>query len=106
MDKQFISWLNQEILYEKFLSRSVKNEKMYNTAIPLKTYVAGKTTLVRNSRGEEVLAKSVFYLDGASAPSDLSVNDRFTYEGVELPVMLISKYYDENGNLDVVEVYV
>jgi hypothetical protein len=106
MDKAFISWLNQSIVWEVFASQDGALRKLFNAPVTVPCFIQGRKTYVRTLAGEQVLSNRVIYVNGTDKPTGASVRDRITYQGIEWPMLGYSEMFDEKGTLDHVEVYV
>lgn len=102
----FLGWLNNTVIYEKFLIRDGAGEETYEASSNLSCYLEGRTTLVIGPSGEEVISTEKIYIDGADTKaSGITEDDRFTVRSKVRPVQSIARYYDETGTLDYLVVY-
>lgn len=108
MDACIKKLMNLSIGWEQFLNQNGAGEKVYNTAVTLKCYKKGGHRVIRNVAGEEVLSREVLYLDGtAQYTAQITTADRITnVAGLVYQVLDVQPYYDGQGNLDLVEVYI
>ena len=104
--KYFTDWLQNTVIYEKFLLRDGAGEETYEASSNISCYIEGRTTLTIGLKGEEVISTERLYINGAdSKASGITEDDRFTIASRERPVKSIAKYYDEEGTLDYLVVY-
>jgi len=104
--KYFTDWLQNTVIYEKFLSRGGAGEETYEASSNISCYIEGRTTLAISPKGEEVISTEKMYIDGAdSKASGITEDDRFTVDSRKRPVKSIARYYDEEGTLDYLVVY-
>lgn len=102
----FSDWLQCTVIYEKFLIRDGAGEESYEASSNLSCYIEGRTTIVRNKKGEEVVSDERLYIDGEEkVASGITEDDRFTLRGRERPVQSIARLNDETGTLDYLVVY-
>ena len=104
--QHFSDWLNNVVIYEKYLSRDGVGQETYEASSNLSCYIEGRTTLVIGPRGEEVISTERLIIDGADTKaSGITENDRFTVRNRARTVQSIARYYDEAGTLDYLVVY-
>ena len=104
--QHFSDWLNNTVIYEKFLARDGAGEETYEASSNLSCYIEGRTALVIGPKGEEIISTERLIIDGADdKASGITEDDRFTVRGRARPVQSIARYYDEAGTLDYLVVY-
>jgi len=102
----FTDWLTQTVNYGKQLSMDGVGQITYASDVELDCYTHGTVVEVTNDKGEKVLSNQQIYLDGINATvAAIDFGDRFKIDSRYRPIKSISKYYDEDGVMDLVVVY-
>lgn len=106
----FTSWLNNTIIYKKWKSQDGAGDIVYaSDGVTLSCYISGNHTLVVNDKGEEIVSAQQIYLDGSNTTvAEIALVD---FKGIveissrNRPIKTIEKFYDEDGLLDLVVLY-
>lgn len=103
----FREWLEkQSILYGKKISVDGVGKTTYEDDVELDCYIHGNLTKVINDKGEEVVSSEQIYLDGEDAVvAVINFGDRFKIGENYRPIKSIAKFYNEEGVLDLVVIY-
>ena len=107
----FTDWLTQTVNYGKQLSMDGVGQITYASDVELDCYTHGTVVEVVNDKGEKVLSNQQIYLNGENAvEAAIDFGDRFKIDPDNedsryRPVKSIDKFYDEDGVLDLVVVY-
>ena len=104
----FREWLTKSVIYEQKLSMNGVGQITYasDPEVTLDCYIHGTIQEVTNDKGEEVISNQQLYLDGAdSTVSTIDFGDRFKIDGRYRKILSIDKFYDEDGDLDLVVIY-
>ena len=102
----FSDWLDQTVNYKKKLSMDGYGQVTFDDAEALDCYIHGTVTEVVNDKNENVLSNRQIYLDGGNAiEAAVDFGDVFEVDSVYRPIKSISKFYDEDGSLDLVVVF-
>ena len=105
----FKEWM-ASISYGKKLSMDGVGKITYASDIDLDCYIQGTLTKVVNDKGEEVVSTEQIYLDGENATViAIDFGDRFNTGTIikpkYRPIKSIGKFYDEDGVMDLVVIY-
>lgn len=95
-------WINVPVTVKPFVGRSATGARLFGDSYEVLCYPQGEVNIVRNWNGVEVVSHNHLYVDGTTKITKL---DSIVYEGEELPVQAISKYY-RNGVPDIKVVYI
>lgn len=95
-------WINVPITIKPFEKRSATGDKIFGQPYDVLCYPQGEVNIVRNWQGVEVVSHNHLYMDGTVPITKL---DSVLFDGEELPVQAISKYY-RDGKVDIKVVYV
>lgn len=99
-------WMNESIPYGKFASMDGVGKITYEDEVNLDCYVHGMLTKVVNDKGEEIVSMEQVYLDGSDdTAAAVDFGDRFKLHGRYKQVKSIDRFYDEDGDLDLVVIY-
>ncbi|MHA1302892.1 MAG: hypothetical protein ACTSPI_04210 [Candidatus Heimdallarchaeaceae archaeon] len=102
----FTDWLNVNVTYYKFRSSDGAGKVTYEDGVTLSCYIEGKRTLVKVDNVNEVISTERLYLDGENSyVPNITTKDKFVVNGRNRPVLSIQSYYDEEGNLDYMVVF-
>jgi len=102
----FIDWLTQTVNYKKQLSMDGFGQDTFDDAEELACYIHGTVVEVVNDKNENVLSNQQIYLDGENATeAAIDFGDVFEVDSRYRPIQSINKFYDEDGDLDLVVVY-
>ena len=102
----FEDWMTRSIPYGKKLSVSGVGQITYASDINLDCYTHGMLTKVTNDKGEEVVStEQIYFVDISATVLAIDFGDRFKLHGKYRPVKSIDKFYDEDGVLDLVVIY-
>lgn len=106
MDPQLRRVLNQRITVEKVDTTDARGGTTYADPCTVPCYIAGEVKMIRDFMGKEVVSTlSVFINDAQALSISLSQNDRITLpDGRQPPILGITPYTDEKGNLYSIEV--
>lgn len=96
------------VSWQKYLQQTGAGEKVYDTPVTLYGYKRDGYSMYRTPAGEERISREVIYFEGAATGVlDINVNDTITVPGgKKYYVMFIRPYYDDKGNIDIVEVLI
>lgn len=104
--KHFSNWLNNSITYKTKLSQDGAGDIVYGSDQTFSCYIVGGTELVTNDKSEEVVSTEQIYLDGAtSGVSGIDFTGLVVINSRERPIKSIGRFYDEDGNLDFIVIY-
>lgn len=107
MDYQIRNLMKQIVAVEKHLARDGRGTPTYGTPLHLRAYVSGDTKMVRNMNGEEVASNFTLYFEQSETMQHLNHLDRLTLpDGTQPPIISVRPYYNEKGEVGIVEVYV
>lgn len=102
----FKPWMNNSITYKEKLSDDGMSVTYASEGELLACYIVGQTLLITNDKGKEVTSMEQIYLDGEDP-----IVAGITHEGIMVkggrnrPVQKIEPFYDEDGNTDLVVIY-
>ena len=108
--KYFTDWLNDSVIYKKQLSQSGAGDIVYaSDGITLACYISGQTVKTVNDKGEEIISNQQIYLDylttGVSTIDFAQFTGIIEIESRDRPIKAIDRFKDEDGNTDLVVVY-
>jgi len=102
----FSDWATQKVNYGKKLSMDGVGQETFDDDVELDCYTHGTVIEVTNDRGERVLSNQQIYLDGENTTvAGIDFGDRFKIVDRYRPIKSIDKFYDEDGVMDLVVVY-
>jgi len=105
--KYFSDWLNDSIIYKEKLSQSGAGDIVYasdGTTIPC--YISGETVKITNDKGEEIISNQQIYCDYlTTGVSTIDHEGLIVIESRNRPIQKIDKFKDEDGNTDLVVIY-
>ena len=102
----FSDWMNDSVSYKKKLSMDGYGQVTFDDAEDLDCYIHGTVTEVVNDKNENVLSSQQIYLDGENTiEAAIDFGDVFKVDSKYKPVKSIDKFYDEDGALDLVVVF-
>lgn len=103
---EFNDWLNQSIVHKPYVSRNITDEKTYGASSNIECYIEGGQRQIINFENNEVISTERLYFDGSdSTVSSITIDDFISLDSRERPIQRITKYYNENGDLDFLVVY-
>lgn len=95
------SWINLPAQIKPFLKRDGTGAKIFGEPVDILCYAEGKSQVVTDNTGTEVVSTSQLYVDG---PTVISALDCVVFEGVEKSIKNITTFY-RNGKPDIKVVY-
>ncbi|MBC7340955.1 MAG: hypothetical protein H5U02_00615 [Clostridia bacterium] len=102
MERDFLAWLKETVLVEKFSGRDKYARPSYAAPVSYPCRIQRKVKLVRDAQGAEVVSTCQIYLDGGA---DVGVEDRITLpDGSRPPIVNVAVAKDEKGMPHYVEV--
>lgn len=102
----FEDWMTQSIPYGKKLSMSGVGQIAYASDVDLDCYTHGTLINVVNDKGEEVVStEQIYFVDISATILAIDFGDRFKKGKYYRPIKSIDKFYDEDGVLDLVVIY-
>jgi len=103
----FDDWLeSNNVSYYKWLSRAVNGEDTFDASANLSCYKYEVIRQIVNFRNEEVVSDTQLFVNGDNAlASGISSNDKFVIDSRNRFPQMISKYYDEEGTMDYILIY-
>ena len=102
----FSDWMNDSVSYKKKLSMDGFGQVTFDDAEDLDCYIHGTITEVVNDKNEMVLSRQQIYFNGSNATeAAVDFGDVFKIDSDYRPVKSIDKFYDEDGDLDLVVVF-
>ena len=102
----FTDWLTNTVNYKKKLSMDGYGQVTFDTVKALDCYIYGIVTEVVNDKNENVVSNRQIYFNGANAvEAAIDFGDVFEIDSRYRPVKSISKFYDEDGDLDLVVIF-
>jgi len=104
----FSDWLDLTVNYKKQLSMDGFGQVTFDDAEALDCYIHGTVVEVVNDKNENVVSQQQLYFNGGNATeAAIDFGDVFSTETPDRyrPVKSIGKFYDEDGELDLVVVY-
>lgn len=103
--ENFTDWDNCTATYRKFVSRDGVGKVTYASDVSLSCYIFGKTTLIRVEGAHEVISTQQLIIDGANVNvAGMTVDDAFVTDR-QRNVLSLQPYYDEEGTLDFMVVF-
>ncbi len=105
--KHFKDWLNSfNVDYYEWKSRNVAGEDTFEPKAVLSCYVDETIHRITDFRNEEVISNAQLYIDGDNEliPS-IKPEDKFVLNEIDCFPKNFHKFRDEEGNLDVMVVY-
>jgi len=106
LDPQIARLLQEIVTWEPRTGVSGRGQPTYGTAKTLNCYPVSKVQMVRNVKGEEVVSMCVLYFEGNTDSLGIKLEDRITLaDGRRPPTIAIQSFMNEQGNYEVVEVY-
>ena len=99
----FKDWFNKTVIYKEMVSRDGAEIVYASSGESIGCYISGHTKMVINDKGEEVVSTKQIYIDG----DDYTIihDSLFEIDSVNRPVKSIEEFYDEDGNTDLIVVY-
>lgn len=106
MDRQIARLLKQEVQVESYSGMDERGNALpYASLKVLASYISGEAKMVRDVTGKEVVSNITLYFDGTLEVHSISLEDRVTLpDGRQPPIIAIRPYFNEKGQIDVVEV--
>jgi hypothetical protein len=102
MFKSLSKWLNIPYKVKPILLYDGDGDKTYGIAEDYFCYIEGKTVIVRNEVGNEVVSQLQLYTNGSVV---IKTTDIIVYEGKDYLMHAIAPFYDGKGNKDLQVVY-
>ena len=100
LESDFLDLMTQTVTIEPYTGQNASGEASYGTAVSYSARVVGKSRMVRNITGQEVVSSKTVYLYGASL--SFSVKDRVTLPSGNVPqtppMIAVSQFPDDEGN--------
>lgn len=105
--KHFSDWTNNTVTYKAKISQSGAGDIVYaSDGIILPCYISGETVMAVNDKGEQIVSNQQIYLDGSvTGVSTIDFTGIIEVAGRKRPIKSIDPFYDEDGNMDLVVVY-
>jgi len=102
----FKPWMNNSITYKEKLLDDGMSITYASEGEILDCYIVGQTLLITNNKGLEVTSSQQVYLDGEDTIVQ-SINHEGIIEidSVKRILQKIEPFYDEDGNMDLVVIY-
>ena len=102
----FKPWMNNSITYKEKLSDDGMTVTYASDGVELDCYIVGQTLLITNDKGKEVVSNQQIYLDGED-PDVVAINHTgiMVIGGRNKGIFKIEPFYDEDGNMDLVVIY-
>ena len=102
----FDAQMNNSITYKAKLSDNGMSVTYASEGEVLPCYIAGQTVLITNNKGQEVTSMEQIYLNGSNV-TVASINHEgiIMIDGRNRPIQKIEPFYDEDGNKDLVVIY-
>ena len=98
-------WFNCSVIYKEFMSRDGAETIYASDGETIDCYISGHTRLVINEKGEEIVSNQQLFLDS----DDITITDQysgiFEIDSRDRPIKMIENFYDEDGNKDLIVVY-
>jgi hypothetical protein len=109
VNRNFRKWLNQEILWKPFVSRSGSGKASYGDAESIPCYIVEQNKMVRNRQGQEVVSQISVYLDAEGSEAAhialiTGIDQIILPDDRKPPILSISRYMNTKGILSVVEI--
>jgi hypothetical protein len=103
MFKSTKKWLNIPIQIKPFLQYDGAGDKSYDVAVDTKCYREGKTVVVRDVAGNEIVSQKQLYIDGSVV---IKTTDLIVLDGKDTTIQAIGAFYDGNTNGTVPDIWV
>jgi hypothetical protein len=102
----FKPWMNNSITYKGKLSDDGMSVIYASEGELLDCYIVGQTLLITNNKGKEVISLQQIYLDGEDTKVQ-AINHEgiIIINSIKRIIQKIEPFYDEDGNMDLVVVY-
>ena len=102
----FTDWLNCTVTYCKFKSRDGAGKVTYEPGVSLSCYIEGKSTLLKVNNINEVISTERIYLDGENSyVPNITEKDKFILNDRDREILSLQPFYDEDGTLDFLVVF-
>jgi len=106
----FEDWMAKTVPYGKKLSRDGVGKVTYASDVNLDCYALGMLIKVVNDKGEEIISQEqLYFVDIDDTVEGIDFEDRFNMGTVATPryrpIKSIEKFFDEDGDLDLLVVY-
>ena len=102
----FKPWMNNSITYKEKLSDDGMSVIYASEGEILDCYIVGQTLLITNNKGLEVTSSQQIYLDGEDAiVRGINFQGIIEVANVKRILQKIEPFYDEDGNMDLVVIY-
>lgn len=108
MDASIKKLMNIPVGWKQFVSQDGAGEKTYNASVTLYCYKHGGERILRNNEGEEQVSRQTLYFNGTDTRvRSLSTQDLITTsDNIDHYILDARPYYDNRGNLDIMEVLI
>ena len=105
--KHFSDWTNNTVVYKEFISQSGAGDIVYvSDGVTLSCYISGETVMTTNDKGDQIVSNQQLYFDGSvTGVSTIDFTGIMEVAGRKRPIKSIDPFYDEDGNMDLVVVY-
>ena len=105
--KHFSDWTNNTVVYKEKISQSGAGDIVYaSDGVTLPCYISGETVMTVNDKGEQIVSNQQIYLDGSvTGVSTIAFTGIMEVASRKRPIKAIDPFYDEDGNMDLVVVY-
>jgi len=104
MDITLKSWMKQVIQVRAHQTQDGAGDPTLGASIDLYCYsYGGGSRLVRNKNGEEIICTKILCMDGTSL---IHLKDFVYIDSHRYPIISIVPYYDDLGNIEIVEVFI
>jgi len=105
--KHFSDWTNNTVVYKEFISQSGAGDIVYaSDDVTLSCYISGETVMTTNDKGDQIVSNQQLYFDGSvTGVSTIDFTGIMEVAGRKRPIKSIDPFYDEDGNMDLVVVY-
>jgi len=98
-------WFNCSVVYKEMVSRDGPDIIYASDGEDIDCYISGLTKIVINEKGEEIVSNQQIYLDG----DDITIADQysgiFEIDSRNRPIKMLQPFYDEDGDIDLLVVY-
>ena len=98
-------WFNCSVIYKAFVSRDGPDIVYASDGETIDCYISGHTKLFINEKGEEIVSNQQLFIDS----DDITITDQysgiFEIDSRDRPIKMIENFYDEDGNKDLIVVY-
>lgn len=100
LESDFLDLMTQTVTVAPYSGQNGSGEASYGSPVSYSARVVGKSRMVRNMTGQEVLSSKTVYLYGASL--SFSTKDRVTLPNGNVPqtppIIAVSQFPDDEGD--------